>query len=179
MIRTTGCAGEIELGLEHGQTIMPLLVGTLRSRPSGALPPEICPALVEAGIENPRRELDARSRAWFSANSSRTRPSAAPAPRCLRARGAVIRRFTADDFRAVALGFDSARHERAETRSADEFKEMLAFLELEEVLLASVARARQRSASGAAIALGVHIRSSKAGAREDRRVLSAPGERLN
>ena len=60
--------------------------------------------------------------------------------------------------------------------TADRIKEIAAFLDLDEVL--RFARSRKTAERvGAAVALGVHIRSSKQ-TRADRRVLSALGELL-
>ena len=164
---------EIELGLEHGQTIIPLLVRHAPMPPAGALPPEIAPL-------SSRQAFEIRAESWthdlelvqreLEPHLGRRGAGAALPPG-----GEPDSMFTADDFRAVALGFDSADMS-VRNATADEFKEIAAFLELEEVL--GFCRSRKTAERvGAAIALGVHIRSSKQ-AREDRRVLSALGELL-
>lgn len=83
--------------------------------------------------------------------------------------------FTADDFRGVALGFDSVDIS-SRNATAEEIKEIAAFLDLDEVLAFSRSR-KTAERVGAAIALGVHIRSSTE-VRVDRRVLSSLGELL-
>jgi hypothetical protein len=84
-------------------------------------------------------------------------------------------RFTADDFRAIALGFDSPDMS-LRNATAEEIEEIAAFLELDEVL--AFCRSRKTAERvGAAVALGVHLRSSRQ-TREDRRVRSALGELL-
>jgi hypothetical protein len=81
----------------------------------------------------------------------------------------------ADDFRAVALGFDSASVD-VRNATAEEIKDIAASLDLDEVL--SFCRSRKTAERvGAAIALGVQLRSSSE-TRRDRRALSALGELL-
>ncbi len=82
---------------------------------------------------------------------------------------------TADDFRAVALGFDSD-DVGVRNATAEGIKDIAASLDLDEVL--AFCRSRKRAELvGAAIALGVHLRSSSE-TRRDRRALSALGELL-
>jgi hypothetical protein len=82
---------------------------------------------------------------------------------------------SADDFRAVALGFDSA-DVNVRNATAEEIKEIAASLDLDDVL--AFCRSRKTAERvGAAIALGVHFRSSSE-TRRDRRALSAFGELL-
>jgi hypothetical protein len=166
---------EIQLGLEHDKTIMPLLVRHARMVPRDALPPEIS-ALPS------RQAFGIRAESWthdvqlvlreLEPHLDRRGGDDAPAQSVAEETAPT---FTADDFRAVALGFDS-RDVSMRNATADEIKEIAAFLELDEVLaFCSSRKTAERVA--AAIALGVHIRSSKQ-ARADRRVLSALGELL-
>jgi hypothetical protein len=166
---------EIQFGLEHGRMVMPLLVRHARMMPSSALPPEIGSLSARQAltisaeswthdVQRVLRELEFHLGRRAAATSAQTTgEEKAPA-------------FTADDFRAVTLGFDSADLTVRNT-TAGEIKEIGAFLELDEVLAFCHSRKRSERV-GAAIALGVHIRSSKQ-ARTDRRVLSALGELLN
>jgi TIR domain len=166
---------EIQFGLEHGKTIMPLLVRHARMVPAVALPQEI-------GSLSSRQARNISAENWthdvqlvlreLEPHLGR-RPAAAPPQSAPEEKTAT---FTADDFRTVTLGFDSAEM-AVRNATADDIKEIAAFLELDEVL--AFCRSRKRAERvGAAIALGVHIRSSKR-ARTDRRVLSALGELLN
>ena len=166
---------EIELALEHGKTIMPLLVRRARMIPASALPREIAPL-------SSRQAFGIRAESWVhdlelvlrelglhlgQGETSASLPSSisdAPGPA-----------FTAEDFRAVVLGFDSA-YMNVRNKTADEVKGIAAFLELDDVLGFCHSR-KTAERVGGAIALGVHLRSSKE-TREDRRVLSALGELL-
>jgi TIR domain len=166
---------EIQLGLEHGRTIMPLLVRHASMMPAHALPPEI-------DSLSSRQAFSIRAEAWVNdvqpllrelESHLGRRPAAA---RSERVHEEATPTFTADDFRAVTLGFDSSEVAVRQATAA-EIKEIAAFLELDDVL--AFCRSRKRAERvGAAIALGVHIRSSVQ-ARTDRRVLSTLGELLN
>jgi hypothetical protein len=166
---------EIRFGLEHGKTIMPLLVRHARMMPPLALPPEIGPL-------STRQALSISAENWThdvllvlrELEPHLGRPAVAPTHHSVTEEKTPT--FTADDFRAVALGFDSADM-AVRNETADNIKEIAAFLELDDVLAFCSSRKRAERV-GAAIALGVHIRSSRQ-ARADRRVLSALGELLN
>lgn len=166
---------EIQLGLEHGKTIVPLLVRHARMMPSRALPPEI-------DSLSSRQAFEIRAESWThdvqlvlrgleqtlglqdlgAAPSQGVPDETAP--------------LTADDFRAIALGFES-NQVSVRNATADQIKAIAAFLDLDEIL--AFCRSRKTAERiGGAIALGVHVRSSKP-AREDKRVLSALGELLN
>ena len=83
--------------------------------------------------------------------------------------------FTVEDFRAVVLGFDSS-DVNVRRKTAGEIEDIAALLELEDIL--GFCRSRKTAERvGAAIALGVHLRSSEE-IRRDRRVRSALGELL-
>jgi TIR domain len=165
---------EIQLGLELGKTIMPLLIRHSNMVPAVALPPEISSLSSSQAfsiraeswthdVQVVLRELEPHLGRRGAAASGSVPEEETP-------------RFTPDDFRAVTLGFDS-RDTAVRNATADKIKEIAAFLELDEVL--TFCRSRKRAERvGAAIALGVHIRSSTQ-ARADRRVLSALGELLN
>ena len=164
---------EIQLALEHGKTLVPLLVRHARMPPADALPPDIA-ALSE------RQAFAMRTESWQhdvefvlralepqlgrrGASPPAEPPSPAPPP------------VTADDFRAVALGFDS-RDVSVRNATAEDIKDIAASLDLDEVL--ALCRSRKTAERvGAGIALGVHVRSSSE-ARRNRRVLSALGELL-
>jgi TIR domain len=165
---------EIQAAIEHGKTVMPLLVRHARMPPPDALPSEIS-SLSESqayamraeswshDIEFVRRELEPHL--GRGATPSPVEPPGGEAPA-----------VTADDFRAVALGFDSD-NQGIRNATAEEIKDIAASLDLDEVL--AFCRSRKTAERvGAAIALGVHLRSSSA-ARQDRRVLSALGELLS
>jgi len=165
---------EIQLGLERGKRLMPLLVRHARMMPPGALPAEIGPLTSRQGFE-------IRAESWThdvqlvlsELEPHVGRRAAAPGQSVPEAPASP---FTPDDFRAVALGFD-AGDVSVRNATAEEIKEIAAFLELDEVL--AFCRSRKTSERvAAAIALGVHIRSSRH-VRTDRRVLSVLGELLN
>jgi hypothetical protein len=166
---------EIELVIELGKTVMPLLVRHARMPPPGALPPDVAPI-------SSRQAFEIRGESWTldlslvlsELERHLGRPDAEAADR-RRVLDETAPMFTADDFRAVALGFDS-RDVSVRDATADEIKEVAAFLELSEVLVFCRSR-KTAERVGAAIALGVHIRSSSL-TRADRRVLSALGELL-
>jgi hypothetical protein len=83
--------------------------------------------------------------------------------------------FTAEDFRAVVLGFNSADRV-VRNDAADKVKNIGAFLRLEDVL--GFCRSPTTAERvGGVIALGIHLRSSIE-TRRDRRVLSALSELL-
>jgi TIR domain-containing protein len=165
---------EIQLGLELGKTIMPLLVRHSSMVPAVALPPEISSL-------SSRQAFGIRAESWphdvqfvLRELEPHLGPRVAAAPAS--APEEETPRFTPDDFRAVTLGFDSGDM-AVRNATADKIKEIAAFLELDEVLV--FCRSRKKAERvGAAIALGVHIRSERQ-ARADRRVLSALGELLN
>jgi hypothetical protein len=166
---------EIELALEHGKTIMPLLVRRAHMIPASALPREIASLSSwqafairteswEHDVKLVLRQLESHLGQRDTSASLSPPISDAPGPA-----------FTAEDFRAVVLGFDSA-YMNVRNKTADEVKGIAAFLELEDVL--GFCRSRKTAERvGGAIALGVHLRSSKE-TRGDRRVLSALGELL-
>ena len=166
---------EIQLGLEHGKTIMPLLVRHARMTPPDALPPEI-------GALSSRQAFGLRAESWAhdvqlvlrELEPHLGRPDEGISP--VSASEDTATQFTADDFRAVALGFESV-DVTVRNATAEEIKEIAAFLELDDVLALSRSR-KTGERVGAAIALGVHMRSSTQ-ARADRRVLSALGELLS
>ena len=166
---------EIQLGLEHGKMIMPLLVRHARMMPARALPTEIdslsSRQAFNISAENWTRDVQLVLR---ELEPHLGRRLAAALTHSVPEKDTPT--FTADDFRAVTLGFDSADMS-VRNATAEDIKEIAAFLELDEVL--AFCRSRKRAERvGAAIALGVHIRSSTQ-ARTDRRVLSALGELLN
>ena len=150
---------EIELALEHGKTIMPLLVRRARMIPASALPREIASLAL-------RQAFEIRAESWahdlefvlreLASHLGQSDTSASLPRSIIDAPGPA---FTADDFRAVVLGFDSSsvkvRHNTAEA-----VKDIAAFLELEDVL--GFCRSRKTAERvGGSIALGVHLRSSK------------------
>lgn len=166
---------ELELALGHDRTTMPLLVRHARMPPADALPPEI------ASLAS-KQKFDVRSERWthdvqlffrdLELHLGVRRVEVAPPSSPEEAATA----FTPDDFRAVTLGFDSS-DVSVRNATAEEIKDIAAFLSLADVL--AFCRSRKTSERvGGAVALGVHIRSSRQ-AREDRRVLSALGELLN
>jgi len=166
---------EIRLGLEHGKTIMPLLVRHARMMPPDALPPDI-------SALSSRQAFGIRAESWshdvelvLSELEPHIGPPSSGAGTPESVAGPATATFTADDFRAVALGFDAAEM-KARNATAERIEEIAAFLELDEVL-AFTRSLKTAERVGAAIALGVHIRSSKQ-AREDRRVLAALGALL-
>jgi hypothetical protein len=164
---------ELQLALEHRKTLMPLLVRHARMPPPDALPPVIA-SLTE------RQAFAMRAESWShdvefvlrELEPHLGRRSAAPPPDPLPEPPAG----TADDFRAVALRFDSSSMD-VRNATAEEIKDIAASLDLDEVL--SFCRSRKTAERvGAAIALGVHLRSSSE-TRSDRRALSALGELLS
>jgi hypothetical protein len=165
---------EIQLGLELDKTIMPLLVRHSSMVPPVALPPEISSL-------SSRHAFSIRTESWphdvqfvLRELERHLGPRVAAAPSGVPEEETP--RFTPDDFRAVTLGFDSGDM-AVRNATADKIKEIAAFLELDEVLM--FCRSRKKAERvGAAIALGVHIRSERQ-ARADRGVLSALGELLN
>jgi hypothetical protein len=165
---------ELQLALERGKTLMPLLVRHGRMPPRDALPSDIA-SLSESqafavraeswshDVELVLRELEPHLGRRGAAPRPEP-PDTEPPP------------GTADDFRAVVLGFDSA-DTSVRNATAEEVKEVAASLDLDEVL--AFCRSRKRAERvGAAIALGVHFRSSSE-TRRDRRALSALGEVLS
>jgi hypothetical protein len=166
---------ETELALEHGKTIMPLLVRRARMIPASALPREIASLSL-------RQAFEVRAERWvhdlelvlreLESHLGQRDISVPLSPSIIDAPGPA---FTAEDFRAVVLGFDSV-YMSVRNDTADQVKDIAAFLGLEEVL--GFCRSRKTAERvGGAIALGVHLRSSKE-TRTDRRVLSALGELL-
>jgi TIR domain len=166
---------ELELGLERGKTIFPLLVRHARMPPAHALPQTLAPVASRQAfsirgetwkhdLELVQRELEPYlERRDTGRASSRSGVEE------------LASSFTADDFRAVALGFDSGDMS-VRNATAEEIKEIAAFLPLGDVL--AFCRSRKTAErAGAAVALGVHVRSSTQ-TREDRRALSALGELL-
>ena len=166
---------ELELGLERGKTIIPLLVRHAKMPRAHALPQTLAPvASMQAfsirgetwthDLELVQRELEPYLERRDTGRAS--------------SRSAVeelASSYTADDFRAIALGFDSAEMS-VRSATAEEIKEIAAFLPLGDVL--AFCRSRKTAERvGAAVALGVHVRSSRQ-TREDRRALSALGELL-
>ena len=164
---------EIRLALEHGKRLVPLLVRYAHMPPADALPPEIA-SLSE------KQAFAVRAESW-SHDVERVlrelephvgRQSALPA---VRPPGAEAATVTTDDFRAVALGFGSANVGVRRT-TAEEIREIAASLDLVEVL--GFCRSRKTAERvGAAIAIGVHLRSSSV-VRQDVRLRSALGELL-
>ena len=162
---------EIQLGLELDKTIMPLLVRHSEMAPDHALPPEISSL-------SSRQAFSIRGESWghdvefvLRELEPHLGPRVAASPASVPEEETP--RFTADDFRAVTLGFDS-RDQTVRQAAAKKIEEIARFLELDEVL--ELCRSRYTAELvGAAIALGVHIRSSP-DPRADRRVLSALGE---
>jgi hypothetical protein len=166
---------ELELGLERGKTIIPLLVRHARMPPVHALPQTLAPVASRQAFsirgetwthdfELVQRELEPYLERHDTGRASSRSVVEEPASS-----------FTADDFRAVALGFDSADMS-VRNATAEEIKEIAAFLPLGDVL--AFCRSRKTAERvGAAVALGVHLRSSTQ-TREDRRALSALGELL-
>jgi hypothetical protein len=167
---------EIRLALERGKTIVPLLVRLPRMMPADALPSDIAElpsrqAYAIRGeswthdVELVLRELE-RHVAVQEARAEATAvgPPDPPPP------------ITPDDFRAVALGLDSA-DVRVRTATDEEIEHIAASLTLDDVL--GFARSRKMAErAGAAVAIGVHIRSSLE-ARDDLRVRSALAKLLN
>jgi hypothetical protein len=165
---------EIQLALERGKTVMPLLVRHGRMPPREALPSEIA-SLSE------RQAFAMRAESWShdvelvlrELEAHLDSPGAAPARE---PQGGEPPAGTADDFRAVALGFDSTDL-NVRNATADQIRDIAAALDLGEVM--SFCRSRKTAERvGAAIALGVLLRSSGE-TRRDRRALSALGELLS
>jgi TIR domain len=164
---------EIRLALEHGKPLVPLLVRHARMPPADALPPDIA-ALSERQAfamrtESWRHDVELVLRALEPQLGRRGAPQPAEAP------SPAPPPVTADDFRAVALGFDS-RDVGVRNETAEEIKDIAASLDLDEVLALCHSR-KTAERVGAGIALGVHLRSSGE-ARRNRRALSALGELL-
>ena len=164
---------ELQLALEHGTTIMPLLVRHSRMPPREALPRAI-------GSLSESQAFAIRAESWshdveFVLHELEPHLGRRGEGPRLEPPGTETRAGSADDFRAVALGFDSA-DVNVRNATAEEIKDISASLDLDDV----VAFCRSRKTAervGAAIALGVHFRSSNE-TRRDRRALSAFGELL-
>jgi hypothetical protein len=165
---------EIQFAIEAQKRLVPLLVRHARVPPPDALPTEIA-RLSE------RQAFGIRGEAWrHDVNAVLDELNAYIAPAVgvsapSKATDASGPNVTADDFRALALGFDSAAVSTRDATVAP-IKEMAASLSLDEVLALTRSR-KPAERVGAAIALGVHIRAS-AQARDDLRVRSALGELL-
>jgi hypothetical protein len=164
---------EIRLALEHNKTLVPLLVRYAHMPPADALPPEIA-SLSE------KQAFAVRAESW-SHDVERVLRELEPhvgrdgAPPPVQPSGAEATTVTPDDFRAVALGFDSPNVSVRKT-TAEEIREIAASLDLEEIL--GFCRSRKTPERvGAAIAVGVHLRSSS-DVRRDVRLRSALGELL-
>jgi hypothetical protein len=168
---------ELELALDSSALVVPVLVRHAPMPPRHALPKEI------ASLAD-RHAVAIRDDSWSHdvervlgrlqehlGGRTGSRPFEAP-PTVDGAPGASA---NPDDFRAIAVGFEAPDiPHRDET--ADAIRELAASLDLDDVL--PFARSRKTAERvGAAVALGVHVRSS-AGTRRDRRVLSAVGELL-
>jgi TIR domain-containing protein len=165
---------EIQLALEHEKIVMPLLVRHARLPPGDALPPEIAP-LAE------RQAFAIRAESWshdfelvlreFEPHVGR-RGAAPP----VEPPGPDSPTNSADDFRAVTLGFDS-KNPSVRNETAEEIRNVAASLDLDDVL--AFCRSRKTAERvGAAISLGVHLRSSSE-TRQDRRALSSLGQLLS
>lgn len=167
---------EVELALGHEKRVLPLLVRHARMPPRHVLPPEVAP-LAE------RQALTIRAETWphdvslvldelgTALQDRRAERLAEPPP----GPPAGSASGGADDFRAIALGFDSA-DVGARNATAAAVKDLAASLEIADVL--RFCRSRKTAERvGGAIALGVHLRSSPA-VRQDRGVLATLAELL-
>jgi len=166
---------EIQLALQGRKTIVPLLVRHARMLPPHALPSDIS-ALSDFQAFALRADYWPHDLEYVQRELARILGvPRSEVPASIGASGPEASTVTGDDFRAVSLGFDSDRVGVRNT-TADEIREIAASLSLGEVL--AFCRSKKRPERiGAAVALGVHLRSSNE-TRRDRRVLSALGELL-
>ena len=167
---------EILLALQNEKALMPLLVRHASMFPPKALPDDIS-SLATKQARSVRGETWNDDVEVVIRHVARLlgRGEADVTPLSERAEAPLTASFTPDDLRVVALGFDSAD---IDVRRATvlQLKDVAAFLKLADVLAFTHSR-RTAERIAAAVALGVHIRSS-AETRADRRVRSALGELL-
>jgi TIR domain len=150
---------EIELSLESGKTIIPLLVRHEEMFPAEALPPRL-------GRLTTWRAYKLRASEWQQdveyvlgqlqpLLGSRARTGSVE----VLPDDAQLPAMAADDLRALAAGFDS-RHSSSRIKTAKQITEVAPGVTLDDVLAFCHVRKTAERVAGT-IALGVHIRSSR------------------
>jgi len=150
---------EIELSLESGKTIIPLLVRHEEMFPAEALPPKLGPLTYWRAYKLRASEWHQDVEYVLGQLQPLLGSRATTDPVEVLPDGAQLPAMAADDLRALAAGFDSS-HSSSRIKTAEQITEIAPGVTLQDVLAFCHVRKTAERVAGT-IALGVHIRSSQ------------------